>query len=604
MDKKLKKFFKALEKTKNTGVNFSLNDGIIVSSEKLNDINIPEGYSLDEDKIYDKKNNFIGYITDSVDYDDEMDLGEIDDITSEIIEENDIKNEEDYDDIIDLSELDDIADEITSDSKKEVIDEVDNDEIDLDDIDSLQDEIIEENKEKKGIFTKLREKFGKKDLSKVYEVASKIDTTDEDMDEEVETPKKEKFVTIKKIGETIRNFVYSIPFHVSNFFENFGNKFINFSENLSKEITKNDNDDIDEKVNIENNKDKSIYKQSFNELLTINNTIDDIIDEHDELDFDKFNGRYATLSSALTDLEIRINNNKDIEIKEFKDLKDKYTDLLNDINEYVNKDNIVESKDINTYASKLDEISKVIFDIETLKRENTGLDNYDNDIIKLKNDYQELFNKVADNNKEIELTDFDSLKNNAIVLKDSLKSSIKPEVSNSTKDFKFTSIDDTKAKFEEYDKPEIELKEISEKIAYYEEFLNTHDLSHADDQGMKQRMEEKLAVLKEKYNEIMESKKDKNTENDLRTEKMAFYTQTTKGIEEAIENNEIERQIRLLRFKQDKTAISLDAEETRSFSARKEELEALKAECLKRKAEVNKYYVDEEQKLINTYKTL
>ena len=117
-------------------------------------------------------------------------------------------------------------------------------------------------------------------------------------------------------------------------------------------------------------------------------------------------------------------------------------------------------------------------------------------------------------------------------------------------------------------------------------------------------MDEKLAVLKEKYNEIMESKKDKNTENDLRTEKMAFYTQTAKGIEEAIENNEIERQIRLLRFKQDKTAISLDAEETRSFSARKEELEALKAECLKRKAEVNKYYVEEEQKLINTYKTL
>ena len=169
--------------------------------------------------------------------------------------------------------------------------------------------------------------------------------------------------------------------------------------------------------------------------------------------------------------------------------------------------------------------------------------------------------------------------------------------------FEFTSIDDTKAKFEDYDKPEKEFKEISEKIAYYEEFLSTHDLSHADDQGMKQRMEEKLVALKERYNEIMESKKDKNSENDLRSEKMAYYTQTSKGIDKAIDRIEKERQLKILQAElEGKTVINLGLAEERAIDAKKADLLRLKKECLERKAKVNKYYEEQEAKMIAALK--
>ena len=158
-------------------------------------------------------------------------------------------------------------------------------------------------------------------------------------------------------------------------------------------------------------------------------------------------------------------------------------------------------------------------------------------------------------------------------------------------EIKFNSIQDTKAKFDEFDKPEIELKEIEEKIAYYEEFLNTHDLSHADDQDMKERMEQKLTALKERYNDLS---KDETAENNLRTEKMSFYTQTSKGIDKSIERIEKERQLRILQAElEGKTVINLGLAEERKIDAKKAELLRLKKECLERKAKVNKYYEEQ-----------
>ncbi len=152
------------------------------------------------------------------------------------------------------------------------------------------------------------------------------------------------------------------------------------------------------------------------------------------------------------------------------------------------------------------------------------------------------------------------------------------------KDNEFTSIDDTKARFKEYDSRE----SIEEKIKYYEEFLRTHDLSHPDDQGMKERMEQKLADLKAKYND------GKTADNQNRTEQKAYYTQTSKGIDKAIDRIEKERQLKILQAElEGKTVINLGLAEERAIDAKKADLLRLKKECLERKAKVNKYYEEQ-----------
>ena len=116
-------------------------------------------------------------------------------------------------------------------------------------------------------------------------------------------------------------------------------------------------------------------------------------------------------------------------------------------------------------------------------------------------------------------------------------------------------------------------------------------------------MEEKLSALKERYNEIMESKNDKNAENDLRNEKMAFYTQTAMGIDSAVDRIEKERKLKLLQAElEGKTMINLGLAEERKIDAKKAELLRLKKECLERKAEVNKYYEEQAVRMTNALK--
>ena len=161
-----------------------------------------------------------------------------------------------------------------------------------------------------------------------------------------------------------------------------------------------------------------------------------------------------------------------------------------------------------------------------------------------------------------------------------------PKNEASKKDY---SVNDIKNTIESYDKKAKHFKEIEEKIAYYEEFLNTHDLSHADDQGMKQRMEEKLNNLRNEYS-TLKSYNDSH-KNEIVDEKMAFYTRSAMGIDKNIDKLEKERQYRILKAQlEGKTIVNLGLAEERKIDAKKAELLRLKEECLRRKAEENKYY--------------
>ena len=101
-------------------------------------------------------------------------------------------------------------------------------------------------------------------------------------------------------------------------------------------------------------------------------------------------------------------------------------------------------------------------------------------------------------------------------------------------------------------------------------------------------MEQKLADLKAKYND------GKTADNQNRTEQMAYYTQTSKGIDKAIDRIEKERQLRILQAElEGKTMINLGLAEERKIDAKKAELLRLKKECLERKAKVNKYYEEQ-----------
>ena len=159
--------------------------------------------------------------------------------------------------------------------------------------------------------------------------------------------------------------------------------------------------------------------------------------------------------------------------------------------------------------------------------------------------------------------------------------------------FEFTSVKDTRAKFEEYDKPEEEFKELESQVKYYEEFLSEHDLSHDADKEMKQRMTDKLNTLKTKYEALKAKKEDKASSSELREEKLAYYTQTAMGIDKAIDKIEKTRKLKILQAElEGKTIVNLGLAEERKIDEAKAELRALKAECIARKNAEMKYYND------------
>lgn len=630
MNKEMKKFFRELEKTYNPGVTFKKFNNSIVSSEDLENINLPEGYTLADNAVL--KN---GQIIGKMEVEPKSNVISIDrDI---LIDENEEEDKEEKALFGGFFRNTFYNIKSRFDKKSSTVDVYEEDsKVDINKLEEVEETEIEEEKPSKikNFFSNLGNK-----VSNFFEVRRTI-KKDEDI---IGTDEKDIYLeelkdikkTINELNKKNKSITYVgaldycdeeydrlenlVELNKLNDIEEI-NKFKKYVLDLKAAMNMNENkskksDDIE----IEEN---SMSKQLFDELLNIHCSVDNLIDENDNLDFSKFDSKYATLSSALTDLEIRINNNKKIDENKIINLKEDYLKFESEIKKYIEENkidsNLNENNNANVYAEKLNEIYELMTNIGEFKSLYPEIDfsSFEERLNSAKEEFTSLFNLVADK-KDVELDRINILKNKINNVKTEMEDVIKlnntPEVklpgiieknnNEVTPDvYKFNSIEETKAKFNEYDKPEIDLKEIEEKIAYYETFLKEHDLSHKDDQGMKQRMEEKLATLKEKYNKIMESKKDKTAENNLRTEKMAFYTQTAMGIDKAIENSEIERKARITKFMQDKDALQLDAEETRSFYTRKAELEALKVECLRRKAEVNKYYEEQAARMTSALK--
>ena len=277
---------------------------------------------------------------------------------------------------------------------------------------------------------------------------------------------------------------------------------------------------------------------------------------------------------------------------------------LNNVNTYDNLPKEETTKD--KIIKNFEEIEKTLEVFNKIINENPDL-NFETFIKRkdaLLEDYNELYIKFA-NDEEVNLDDVINVKTKWFeLLVDTskyVKSQEVQENKNEPRRFTFESIESTRNKFKEFDAPKKEFTEIEEKIAYYETFLKEHDLSHAEDQAMKERMKEKLNALKERYNVIKEANSDKKVVNEKRNEEMAYYTQISSGIDKEIESLEIDRQIRLLQFKKN-SDLQLDADETRAIYDKKDALLKLKEECLERKEKLNKYYEDQAARMTQALK--
>ena len=102
-------------------------------------------------------------------------------------------------------------------------------------------------------------------------------------------------------------------------------------------------------------------------------------------------------------------------------------------------------------------------------------------------------------------------------------------------------------------------------------------------------MEEKLNNLRNEYSTL--KLYNDSHKNEIIDKKMAFYTQSAMGIDKNIDKLEKERQYKILKAElEGKTIVNLGLAEERKIDAKKAELLRLKEECLRRKAEENKYY--------------
>ena len=289
---------------------------------------------------------------------------------------------------------------------------------------------------------------------------------------------------------------------------------------------------------------------------------DDEFEEDDEIDFTSIKRLFFPVRRFFG------------KIKNIFAKKDENIELPENIKKQETKEEEKEKKDSKKEEAKTKEKSK-----ETKNASNTKEEKVKEKATKEEPKKEEPKNE-ASKKEETKTTKEEPKKDESKATKE------EPKNEASKKDY---SVNDIKNTIESYDKKAKHFKEIEEKIAYYEEFLNTHDLSHADDQGMKQRMEEKLNNLRNEYS-TLKSYNDSH-KNEIVDEKMAFYTRSAMGIDKNIDKLEKERQYRILKAQlEGKTIVNLGLAEERKIDAKKAELLRLKEECLRRKAEENKYY--------------
>lgn len=286
-----------------------------------------------------------------------------------------------------------------------------------------------------------------------------------------------------------------------------------------------------------------------------------------------------------------------------------------EIPEKIKEDNLEEG--ILTASKEIDELMKSkrnekIDEVEEIVNEESNeeikKEELDNQISIVSKEVEKLIEnkKVEEIEKEEKINSLDFTDEK--IEKEESKQEVK--VSNNIRKYTFDSIEATKEKFEEFDRPEKEMAEIKEKIEYYETFLSTHDLSHKDDQTMLNNMKNKLAELKEKYSEY-ENSRDRNTIIDEDNEKMKYYTQVSMGISE--KESELDSQINS-KLGEIKTIVPVWNRETFRYdegnkaelqnevsllSKSKEELVSLREECLRRKAVIYEKFAVEGNRILS-----
>ena len=320
---------------------------------------------------------------------------------------------------------------------------------------------------------------------------------------------------------------------------------------------------------------------------------------------------YAVTRFFKKGKKIKQANEEEIELDE-EELTDE--DLDKKIKEKIdNSDNIIEEKiekkmgSINEKMEGLEARNEDLLKAASILSEQKKLLEEENDSLKQELERVRKENEALRNQLKALGVDVKPAVVNPVVEPDNTKSDTKGAIDTDTtvvnpvsstnidepRKFEFTSVEDTRAKFEEYDRPEREFTEVESQMNYYEDFLNNHELSHSEDQEMRQRMMDKLTALKTKYTELKAKRDDKEASEDLRSEKLAYYTQTAKGIDKAIDRINKERKLRILQAElEGKTIVNLGLAEERKIDAKKAELEALKAECIARQNAEMKYYND------------
>ena len=427
--------------------------------------------------------------------------------------------------------------------------------------DSFIEEATKDKKEKKEeVKSESESKEEKKEESK--EESKEEKDSEEDLDEDEEEI---DFTKIKRLFFPIRRFFGKIK----NIFTKKESK-IEIPEEVKKEET-DDKDKKDSKKEETKNKEKTSENKETKETEEFNKNkeeatklIQKILDELNEihkitysrkdLDFSSENDEIKEIRSFADKAYCKLQNNKKVNLDELKEFSIKAETVKKRMLATSNNNPKVEPIDFSKEESKATKEEPKKEETKTTKEESKAT-------------------KEESKKEETKTT----------------KEEPKKEETKSKTSKKDYSVNDIKNTIESYDKKAKHFKEIEEKIAYYEEFLNTHDLSHADDQGMKQRMEEKLNNLRNEYS-ALKSYNDFH-KNEIIDEKIAFYTQSAMGIDKNIDKLEKERQYKILKAElEGKTIVNLGLAEERKIDAKKAELLRLKEECLRRKAEENKYY--------------
>ena len=273
---------------------------------------------------------------------------------------------------------------------------------------------------------------------------------------------------------------------------------------------------------------------------------------------------------------------------------DKYNELMSMLKGLTNKEDYDDNIEI-IDAKKIDNNPEII-DFDVIKKSDNKEKN-----AKTISDVDEAFKLLS--RGKISKDEFKEVMANAKKDDEMLRKSITKEEINIPKVIKIDEKTDFDPKLEEtyrkqldkISKSENDYKELKEKIKYYEEFLEEHDLSHEEDQEMKRRMEDKLSELKQQYNE------SKINSNDDRSFKMAYYTQVSKEIDKELKNIEIDKQIKVLTALKEDIVLNVNSKEIKNYNARKAELLQIKKECLERKAQIQSYYDEKTKALTNAW---